>query len=570
MKKLIFILLLFTVSLSAQSWNSIITTSINVANTDYIENHADKDGIHIVVHEDNSNDIKYYLISSSGSTIRSATISTNGQYPNIVGDGNAVYVIYREGSNIRVKKSTNAGASWINRKNQYIGSNECSGIDAAINDDVIHTVWSIGDANGYNMETNYKKYKPSNNSWVDFYNVTNYSGGYGTTPTVSVSPSRVHVGYNSCDHVEPYYAVDEDEMSRTKYNNNWQTKQTIASNESGRGKIFTASSKLYDFYYDVVIDMGVHHDLYYKYRNYGSTSWSSQTLLEGFSDVTVPLVICETANGHVHTYTASDYIKERVIINGSVNSTSNVSNNGGVKTLSATSNHNDIYLNWRKIGSNYLKLRQYDAEPAAPKGISKSWVNGGEEDGNPRIDWDANTEADLAHYEIWKKIDNWSGPDVNWFVKTTTTSTYYIDYDEQGWSTFSPPRKVYYKIKAVDVNNNKSSYSNSVMFYCGQELNKESSEKLVSAKPITFKLEKNYPNPFNPSTTISYQLPKAAYVTLKVYDVLGKEVEELVNENKSAGIYNVTFNADDLPSGLYFYKIEAGKYSAVRKMMLMK
>jgi len=86
----------------------------------------------------------------------------------------------------------------------------------------------------------------------------------------------------------------------------------------------------------------------------------------------------------------------------------------------------------------------------------------------------------------------------------------------------------------------------------------------------SYKLYQNYPNPFNPSTTISYQLPKAAYVTLKVYDVLGKEVEELVNENKSAGIYNVTFNADDLPSGLYFYKIEAGKYSAVRKMMLMK
>jgi len=85
-----------------------------------------------------------------------------------------------------------------------------------------------------------------------------------------------------------------------------------------------------------------------------------------------------------------------------------------------------------------------------------------------------------------------------------------------------------------------------------------------------FTLHQNYPNPFNPSTTISYQLPKAAYVTLKVYDVLGKEVEELVNKNKSAGIYNVTFNADDLPSGLYFYKIEAGKYSAVRKMMLMK
>jgi len=96
---------------------------------------------------------------------------------------------------------------------------------------------------------------------------------------------------------------------------------------------------------------------------------------------------------------------------------------------------------------------------------------------------------------------------------------------------------------------------------------------VVNEKPeltYEFNLYQNYPNPYNPTTTISYQLPKASNVVLKIYDVLGKEVAELVNENKSAGIYNVNFNASNLPSGLYFYKIQAGEFTETRKMLLMK
>ncbi|MEE9431221.1 MAG: T9SS type A sorting domain-containing protein [Melioribacteraceae bacterium] len=85
-----------------------------------------------------------------------------------------------------------------------------------------------------------------------------------------------------------------------------------------------------------------------------------------------------------------------------------------------------------------------------------------------------------------------------------------------------------------------------------------------------FNLLQNYPNPFNPTTTITYQLKDANNVNLKVYDVLGKEVAELINEIKSAGVYNISFNASNLPSGLYFYRIQAGEFTAVRKMLLMK
>ncbi|MGE5796690.1 MAG: T9SS type A sorting domain-containing protein [Ignavibacteria bacterium] len=94
--------------------------------------------------------------------------------------------------------------------------------------------------------------------------------------------------------------------------------------------------------------------------------------------------------------------------------------------------------------------------------------------------------------------------------------------------------------------------------------------KKEEVKVQTFTLSQNYPNPFNPTTTITYTLPKSSIVTLKVYDILGKEIATLVNEEKLSGTYNVTWNAWEAASGVYFYKITAGEYSKVNKMMLLK
>jgi hypothetical protein len=85
-----------------------------------------------------------------------------------------------------------------------------------------------------------------------------------------------------------------------------------------------------------------------------------------------------------------------------------------------------------------------------------------------------------------------------------------------------------------------------------------------------FALAQNYPNPFNPSTLISYTLPKAADVTLKVYDVLGKEVATLVNKFQNANTYEVEFNASSLSTGTYIYRIEAGEFTMTKKMLLLK
>ncbi|OGU77132.1 MAG: hypothetical protein A2W11_11295 [Ignavibacteria bacterium RBG_16_35_7] len=92
----------------------------------------------------------------------------------------------------------------------------------------------------------------------------------------------------------------------------------------------------------------------------------------------------------------------------------------------------------------------------------------------------------------------------------------------------------------------------------------------INQIPIRFALYQNFPNPFNPTTVISWQLPISGYVSLKVYDVLGNEITTLVNEEKPAGSNEIEFDASGLPSGIYFYKLQAGNFVETKKMILLK
>jgi len=119
-----------------------------------------------------------------------------------------------------------------------------------------------------------------------------------------------------------------------------------------------------------------------------------------------------------------------------------------------------------------------------------------------------------------------------------------------------PGGKIQYRLKQID-SDGKYEYSKIV------DVNIDA--------PTQFALEQNYPNPFNPSTVISYQLPVAAgHVSLKVYDILGREVATLVNEQKAPGNYEVKFDGSKLASGVYIYRIEAGKFSDTKKLLLIK
>jgi hypothetical protein len=91
--------------------------------------------------------------------------------------------------------------------------------------------------------------------------------------------------------------------------------------------------------------------------------------------------------------------------------------------------------------------------------------------------------------------------------------------------------------------------------------------------PANFSLSQNYPNPFNSTTIIEYQVPNAGtqnFVSIRVYDLLGREIAILANELKPAGSYIIQWNASFLPSGIYFYRLSAGKFTETKKLVLLK
>jgi hypothetical protein len=118
-------------------------------------------------------------------------------------------------------------------------------------------------------------------------------------------------------------------------------------------------------------------------------------------------------------------------------------------------------------------------------------------------------------------------------------------------------------------------------YYFGKELRFAIINNVQYGTPITsirdnnyglneFRLSQNYPNPFNSSSVIKYSLPTSSKVIIKVFDILGTEIETLVNEEKPSGTYEVTWNATNLPSGIYFYRIQSGNFIDTKKMILLK
>ena len=92
----------------------------------------------------------------------------------------------------------------------------------------------------------------------------------------------------------------------------------------------------------------------------------------------------------------------------------------------------------------------------------------------------------------------------------------------------------------------------------------------MSGIPTRFYLHQNYPNPFNPLTTIRYEIPVTGPVKIKIYDMLGREVLKLVDEVKAPGIYTIAWNAANLPSGVYLYRLQANSFTATKKVVLIK
>ncbi|MFH0733618.1 MAG: T9SS type A sorting domain-containing protein [bacterium] len=173
------------------------------------------------------------------------------------------------------------------------------------------------------------------------------------------------------------------------------------------------------------------------------------------------------------------------------------------------------------------------------------------------LNWTTATEINNSGFEIEKAIYNQDYSTASWikigFIKGEGTSTTAKSYSFNDTKPFN--QKALYRLKQIDYNGTFS-FSNII------EVSSVSLDK--------YYLNQNYPNPFNPSTTISYSIPSSSKVVVSIYDILGKLVTTLVDQNQEAGNYSINFSADNLSNGIYFYKIQAGSFNDVKKMMLIK
>lgn len=183
-------------------------------------------------------------------------------------------------------------------------------------------------------------------------------------------------------------------------------------------------------------------------------------------------------------------------------------------------------------------------------------VNAGQAGQHPILRWSANKEPFLTGYNIYRHSTKLNGLPI--------TDTTYTDYQRVISNVKSGSNFEIYKVSAVG-NGKESARSDSATTRAI-----DGGDLPFSNNQHPFELEQNYPNPFNPSTRIAYQIPKTSEVQLKVYDVLGREVETLVSGVQQAGRYEVVFNASRLASGIYFYRLQAGGVSQTMRMVMVK
>jgi hypothetical protein len=203
--------------------------------------------------------------------------------------------------------------------------------------------------------------------------------------------------------------------------------------------------------------------------------------------------------------------------------------------------------------------------PSRPQNLHVAPYNG-----NPKLTWTKNEELDVTGGAAYRVYRN------GLLIGTAAQSSnpYYIDETVSWNGQTNGIRTATYVVRAIDTQGLLSISSDPVSVRFNLYIDKHPRD-ISQAVPIQFVLDQNPPNPFNPATTIDYQLPADGFVSLKVYDVLGRIVAGLVDGYQSAGYYAGTWNAQAVGSGLYLYRLtvktDDGKsFSATKKMLLTK
>jgi len=216
-----------------------------------------------------------------------------------------------------------------------------------------------------------------------------------------------------------------------------------------------------------------------------------------------------------------------------------------------------LTLDYAFVAGTSLADLQVNADDAILYGVNvpvelTSFTATVNNEGSVVLNWSTATELNNQMFEIERKSETGQYTTIGYVEGYgTTTEPQEYSYSDNTVETGT----YFYRLKQID--------------FGGQYEYSDEIEVEVNG-PLTFALEQNYPNPFNPSTNIKYSLPENGFVKLSVYNLVGEEVSVLVNGMVDAGFYEVTFNAANLPSGTYFYRLQTGNTVQAKKMVLMK
>jgi len=238
-----------------------------------------------------------------------------------------------------------------------------------------------------------------------------------------------------------------------------------------------------------------------------------------------------------------------------------------VKLLTVSMNITDVNqtagLSWDVLNTGFFDnedatvITSLQGSSNTPLPVELNSFTAKTDDFNVILNWETATEINNYGFEIEKQTGSKQSVLGNWemigFIEghgnSNSPKQYsFTDKNLIGGSLFK------YRLKQID-NDGTYEYSDEIE---------------VEIIPTEFALYQNYPNPFNPNTKIRYQLPQESEVIIKIYDILGSEVITLLNEKKEPGVYEVDFNASQLSSGTYIYRLVAGSFVVTRKMLLMK
>ena len=450
-----------------------------------------------------------------------------------------------------IKYSSSGVEQWIQR---YNGTMNVEDVAASIAVDGTGNIYVTGRSD-FNYVT--IKYDPSGlQEWLQVYNGTG-NGNDETRSLVIDGSNNIYVTGSS------FGTGTDNDFATIKYNSSgiqqWVQRYNSPSNS-------------YDYAYSMAVDgssnvyvTGNSADDYatIKYNSSGVQQWAQIYNGTGNAgDAASSLAVDASGNVYVTGYsytgagTTYDYATIKYNSSGTPEWVQIYNGPGNFYDMPhaiALDGSENIYVTGQSGGSGSgldFATIKYSQQPI-PVELTSFTANITNE-GNVVLNWSTATETNNQMFEIERRAESDEYYEIGYVEGAGTTTEpkeyFYIDQTVE-------PGEYYYRLKQIDFNG--------VYEY--------SDEVFVEVKAaLTFSLEQNYPNPFNPSTKIEYSINQSGLVTLTIFDMLGNEIWALVNEEKSAGVYEVDFNAEELTSGIYFCQLQAGSFVEVKKMILMK